>query len=72
MIRYRANAERLKSETSFYMLGVGGYRDGKQSDRLFLSVLEDLSLKENQMWQKEESSHPAYRQEQSGKRRPNV
>ena len=71
MIRYRSNAERLKSETSFYMLGVGNYRDRKQRDQMFLNALEDLSLKENQMWQKEESSHSSYRQEQGGRRRPN-
>lgn len=47
MIRYRSNAERLKSETSFYMLGVGNYRDRKQRDQMFLNALEDLSLKEN-------------------------
>ena len=66
-----SNAERLKSETSFYMLGVGNYRDRKQRDQMFLNALEDLSLKENQMWQKEESSHSSYRQEQGGRRRPN-
>ena len=71
MIRYRSNAERLKSETSFYMLGVGNYRDRKKRDQMFLNALEDLSLKENQMWQKEESSHSSYRQEQGGRRRPN-
>ena len=49
MIRYRSNAERLKSETSFYMLGVGNYRDRKKRDQMFLNALEDLSLKENQM-----------------------
>ena len=65
------NAERLKSETSFYMLGVGNYRHRKQRDQMFLNALEDLSLKENQMWQKEESSHSSYRQEQGGRRRPN-
>ena len=63
--------ERLKSETSFYMLGVGNYRDRKQRDQMFLNALEDLSLKENQMWKKEESSHSSYRQEQGGRRRPN-
>ncbi|MDU1141109.1 DUF4231 domain-containing protein [Enterocloster bolteae] len=60
-----------QSETSFYMLGVGNYRDRKKRDQMFLNALEDLSLKENQMWQKEESSHSSYRQEQGGRRRPN-
>ena len=35
MIRYRSNAERLKSETSFYMLGVGIIETGNRETRCF-------------------------------------
>ena len=71
--------ERLINRLEWYMVMANrcqcfyymNYRDRKQRDQMFLNALEDLSLKENQMWQKEESSHSSYRQEQGGRRRPN-